>query len=82
MNLEFIEIVLLVAAAFFAMLAVEQNRLIRSVMSLFGYTSDFLTLWRSISSLLFGSLFPLFIAFGLVLLTLVLGISALLRRGE
>jgi hypothetical protein len=44
--------------------------------------SDFLTLWRSISSLLFGSLFPLFIAFGLVLLTLVLGISALLRRGE
>jgi NADH-quinone oxidoreductase subunit J len=38
-NLEFIEIVLLVAAAFFAMLAVEQNRLIRSVMSLFGYTA-------------------------------------------
>jgi len=44
--------------------------------------SEFAALWRSVSSLLFGTLFPLFIAFGLVLLTFVLGLSALLRRGD
>ncbi len=38
------------------------------------------TLWRSISSTLYGQLFPLFIAFGLVLLTLVIGLSAMLRK--
>ncbi|MEM3031634.1 MAG: hypothetical protein QW756_07500 [Nitrososphaerota archaeon] len=42
---------------------------------------DFNTLSREIGNYIYGGLFPAFIAFGLVLLTLALGISALLRRG-
>ncbi|MEM2333223.1 MAG: hypothetical protein QXK69_02540 [Candidatus Caldarchaeum sp.] len=40
------------------------------------------TLWRNVSTMLFSNLFPLFIAFGLVLLTLVIGLAAMLRREE
>ncbi len=43
---------------------------------------DFVALSREISGYIWGSLFPLFIAFGLVLLTLALGLTALLRREE
>jgi NADH:ubiquinone oxidoreductase subunit 6 (subunit J) len=42
---------------------------------------DFLTLGREIGNYIYGSLFPAFIVLGLVLLTLALGVSALLRRG-
>ncbi|MEM0350100.1 MAG: hypothetical protein QXE96_03780 [Candidatus Caldarchaeum sp.] len=38
--------------------------------------------WRAISTILFGGFFPLFVSFGLVVLTLVIGLSALLRRDE
>ncbi|BAJ51524.1 hypothetical protein CSUB_C1673 [Candidatus Caldarchaeum subterraneum] len=38
--------------------------------------------WRAVSILLFGGLFPLFVSFGLVVLTLVIGLSALLRGEE
>ncbi|MEM1945946.1 MAG: hypothetical protein QW614_01600 [Candidatus Caldarchaeum sp.] len=44
--------------------------------------ADPATIWRNVSATLFGGLFPLFIAFGLVLLTLVIGLSAMLRREE
>lgn len=40
------------------------------------------TVWRNISSLLYGGFFPLFIAFGLVILTLVVGLTAMLRLEE
>ncbi|MEM1943309.1 MAG: hypothetical protein QXO30_05160 [Candidatus Caldarchaeum sp.] len=39
-------------------------------------------LWRDVTSYLYGGLFPAFIAFGLVLLTLVIGLSAMLRRED
>ena len=42
---------------------------------------DFNIVGREIGKYIYGSLFPAFIALGLVLLTLALGISALLRRG-
>lgn len=38
--------------------------------------------WRVVSNFLFGQLFPLFIAFGLVVLTLVIGLTAMLRKEE
>jgi len=37
-------------------------------------------LWRKISATLFGPFFTIFIAFGLVLLTVALGLTALLRK--
>lgn len=40
------------------------------------------TVWKNVSSLLYGGLFPLFIAFGLVVLTIVVGLTAMLRKGE
>ncbi|MCS6784791.1 MAG: hypothetical protein RMI43_06330 [Candidatus Caldarchaeum sp.] len=40
------------------------------------------TIWRNVSILLYGGLFPLFIAFGLVVLTLVVGLSAMLKKEE
>ncbi|MEM0441269.1 MAG: hypothetical protein QXF45_07295 [Candidatus Caldarchaeum sp.] len=40
------------------------------------------TVWQNISNLLYGSLFPLFIAFGLVVLTIVVGLTAMLRKEE
>ncbi|MDW7978763.1 MAG: hypothetical protein RMK31_07815 [Candidatus Caldarchaeum sp.] len=39
-------------------------------------------LWRGVTSYLYGGLFPAFLAFGLVLLTLVVGLSAMLRGEE
>jgi len=42
---------------------------------------EFNTLGREIGNYIYGSLFPAFIGLGLVILTLALGVSALLRRG-
>lgn len=39
MNLEFVEMLLLAVSVLFAVIAVEQSRLVRSVMSLLGYTA-------------------------------------------
>ncbi|MEM2037298.1 MAG: NADH-quinone oxidoreductase subunit J [Candidatus Caldarchaeum sp.] len=39
MTLEIVELVLLAAAVIFAILAVEQAKLVRSVIGLFGYTA-------------------------------------------
>ena len=43
---------------------------------------DFLRLARDIGGYMWGSFFPAFIAFGLVILTLALGLTALLVREE
>jgi len=43
---------------------------------------DFIALSQQISGYLWGPFFPILVAFGLVLLTLALGLSALLRREE
>lgn len=42
---------------------------------------EFYTLGREVGNYIYRSLFPALIAFGLLLLTLALGVSALLRRG-
>ncbi|MEM4280715.1 MAG: NADH-quinone oxidoreductase subunit J [Candidatus Caldarchaeum sp.] len=39
MNLDFVEMLLLAVSVLFAVIAVEQSRLVRSVMSLLGYTA-------------------------------------------
>ncbi|MEM1945945.1 MAG: NADH-quinone oxidoreductase subunit J [Candidatus Caldarchaeum sp.] len=39
MNLDFLEVLLLAVSVLFAIIAVEQGKLVRSVMSLLGYTA-------------------------------------------